>query len=128
METGERPRCQVLKRLDLSSTSGYLSSLEAEASNYGTPSCPWVIQADPGQRVRLKLLNFGRLAASPSRDCYEMVVVKEGERSRRSITSCEESSRDEAMFESEGSEVTVEFVTSTKLEKLPKFMIHYESE
>ena len=45
----------------LTSPTGNIGSITTAESGYGSDSCPWVIQADPGQRVSLTLLDFSSL-------------------------------------------------------------------
>ena len=38
--------------------SGYISSNTIVADGFGSVSCPWKLQALPGQRVNVTLINF----------------------------------------------------------------------
>ena len=45
----------------ITAPSGSIASVTTAESRYGSDSCPWVIQADPGQRVNLTLMDFSSL-------------------------------------------------------------------
>jgi len=39
-------------------TSGFLSSVVSAETGVGSPDCPWMVRARPGQRINVTLLNF----------------------------------------------------------------------
>ena len=45
----------------ITTPSGSIASVTTAESRYGSDSCPWVIQADPGQSVNLTLMDFSSL-------------------------------------------------------------------
>ena len=50
--------CRQRKRVILTAESGYITSHEAIQRGVGTSACPWVLEAQPGQKLMLELLNF----------------------------------------------------------------------
>ncbi len=52
--------CRTSDYLRVSSGAGYLSSGVTSRSGCGSASCPWVLEARPGQRVNVSLLDFSR--------------------------------------------------------------------
>lgn len=71
----ERKMCETSDYLKVATTSGYLSSEVTFESGCGTASCPWVIQAQPGQRINLTLLDFTagynvNTGSDPRKVCY----------------------------------------------------------
>ena len=52
--------CQTSDYLKVASGGGYLSSDVTQSSGCGTTSCPWVLEALPGQHINISLLDFSR--------------------------------------------------------------------
>jgi len=59
-------------------SSGVLASITAQELDIGTASCPWLIVAEPGQRINITLMDFAAYDRSPS-----LVVAAAPARSRR---------------------------------------------
>ena len=55
------PQCQY-GYATVSPPSGYLSSQAASEHGPGTPNCPWLIKAQPGQKINVTLLDFSLLS------------------------------------------------------------------
>ena len=55
--TGHCPGNQVIDA-SRDFNEGYLSSLVAAQSGYGSVDCPWTITAQEGQRINITLLDF----------------------------------------------------------------------
>jgi len=68
--------------------SGVIASYTSRALGVGTTvACPWVIEAQPGQRINLTLMSFADTRSSTS--CSEYAVV--AERSKyRDIVVCDQ--------------------------------------
>lgn len=66
MKTGSSQSCVVYGGQPVSPDFGFLSSLTTIESSgqFGTSSCPWMIDARPGQRINFTLFNFA--SQSPS--------------------------------------------------------------
>jgi hypothetical protein len=70
--TGSSGHCSAGRRRVLplnvaTGAVGYLSSSVADATGHGTPDCPWLLRAAPGQRINITLLEFDSTQAqSPS--------------------------------------------------------------
>jgi len=71
-----------------SGQSGVIASYTSRALGVGTTvACPWVIVAEPGQRINLTLMSFADVQSSTS--CSEFAVV--AERSKyRDIVVCDQ--------------------------------------
>jgi len=71
-----------------SGQSGVIASYTSRALGIGTTvACPWVIVAQPGQRINLTLMSFSDVETSTS--CSEFAVV--AERSKyRDIVVCDQ--------------------------------------
>ena len=59
VEAGSRSQCNSKRRLELTQPEGTIASQAAEERGFGTRRCPWVIKAQPGQRINITLLDFG---------------------------------------------------------------------
>ena len=58
--TTARPQvCHSSKFVKVTSPHGYLSSTVTTQTTCGSATTPWVVEAEPGQRVNLTLLDFG---------------------------------------------------------------------
>ncbi len=52
--------CTTSDYLKVTTGSGYLSSDVTQGTGCGTASCPWVLEALPGQHINISLLDFSR--------------------------------------------------------------------
>lgn len=148
---GSSYECQTRKHSPLTGPSGYLSSSVASRTSVGSPSCPWRIRVDPGQRINVTLLNFvsvwttsvsatetlatsglGPAAGSGKSGelCYDVAVIRDGN-AKRSVTACSSEARVHSVYVSAGSAIDVEFsVRNVVLLPVPtpsvQFLIYYE--
>jgi len=95
VETASLTDCQSKHRAATTTHSGYLASYMSSGSvGIGTPSCPWYISAQRGQRLNLTLFNFisptlatpGESAAKVVETCYHVGVVRDGPDRRQGVT------------------------------------------
>lgn len=147
--TGSKSSCQRDRQILLSGKEiGYIASVTSmEPGGYGTSSCPWKIETDPGQTIRLSLLSFGsrgladgdgpRTAGSDA--CYEVGEVREkggalggttiGERPT-AFSMCSDNGRtgerESVFFVSTGSDVTIQMKPPEVLKGLAPFIVKYE--
>ena len=56
----EKSMCQTSDYLRVTSAGGFLSSDVTQKSGCGSSSCPWVLEAQPGQQINISLLDFSR--------------------------------------------------------------------
>ena len=93
MNQCEKIICQNSDFLRLTSTEGYLSSTVTASNGCGSSTCPWQIEAKPGQTVNLTLWSFtgGRQTERrrPSSICRKLATITESGRSR-DLTDCAE--------------------------------------
>ena len=130
MTSAQRAQCDVLKYLQVTTSSGYLASIEAEEHDYGTVACPWLLHGSPGQTISLSLLNFAQRPehATQKGGCYELAVIYEGSESR-SITTCDGADgerRGSVIFKSVTNEVRLQMVSKEALKTLGKFLVKYK--
>jgi len=59
VKSGSSQVCSLYGGQPLSPDSGFLSSLTTMESGVGLASCPWLIDASPGQRINVTLYRFG---------------------------------------------------------------------
>jgi len=97
MSAGVRPRClsytggiqhpatsssppetdHLVVLTEVHGSSGVLASITTQELGVGTASCPWLIVAQPGQRINITLMDFAAYDRSPS-----LVVADAAARSR----------------------------------------------
>ena len=62
METGEQSQCTHQRQTKVHRPQGFLSSETAMATNYGSITCPWLIETHPGQSVNITMYHFKNLS------------------------------------------------------------------
>ena len=141
METASVSDCKSKHRADATSQSGYLASYTSSGSvGIGTPSCPWYIRAQRGQRLNLTLFNFisptaalpGQSAAKLVETCYHVGVVRDGPDRRQSVTACSNEPRQRTIIVSTSNTVSFEFsVRGLRVrpsDHQAHFLIHYDGQ
>jgi len=146
-----RQECQSDRPLVLTNRTGYLASLTSFETGCGSSDSPWSIEAQPGQRINLTLLDFSldsarrydpNVGESAARVCRVYATIKEkgsgvnsaeGERAasttaRRSITICGGESRVKTVHVSRDSVVEIRFIHSLSPPHTASFIIKFESE
>jgi len=58
VKSGTSQVCSLYGGQPLTPDSGFLSSVTTLESGVGLASCPWLIDASPGQRINVTLFNF----------------------------------------------------------------------
>ena len=117
----------------LTSQQGYLASDITKEHGLGSVRCPWLIKANPGQKVKLALYNFARSSkvipdmAPESRPdiCYEFASLRDNGK-EKSLTACGGEDRVNLIHISETNVVEVTFVSAALLRKLGTFLLKYE--
>ena len=57
--TTARPQvCHASKFIKVTNPHGYLASSVSAQSSCGSVTCPWVLEAEPGQKINLTLVDF----------------------------------------------------------------------
>ncbi len=129
--------------IQLTSSSGYISSLITKEMGLGSVHCPLVIKVDVGQTINLTLLNFIKALQSTDENnvkynsrrgdtCYELALIKEtdatkgGDVKRRPITVCAADERRRLIYTSISNELTVEITNRRLIDAVGPFVIKYE--
>ena len=126
--------CETSDYLKVSPSSGYLSSQVTWESGCGTARCPWVIQAQPGQRINITLMDFSggqsqlNSGAAARKVCYRYATLKESSSTTRDVTLCPGEDRNEAnhVYLSESNFLSVTLYTAEKEDELFYYAIKYE--
>ena len=109
--------------------AGYLASITTEETGCGTPQCPWLIRAQPGQRINITLINFSWERpedVSPSKRCTVYATIKE-ESAVKPTTVCSSQERELHVYTSLSNSVTLRIVGKDKGLKTPQqFLFKYE--
>ncbi len=101
----------------------------------GSIDCPWVITAEPGQKIHLHLYDFDtyysesgsyveKLGNEFSHTCHVYVIIKE---KSNTMTSCAEGVRERYVYTSTTNRVEIRVVTKKKIENVvqAQFMLKY---
>ncbi len=115
---------------------GYIGSTVTEEHNYGSVNCPWTIQADPGQRINVTVLNFGHntdqqapragsYGPNKMAVCFEVAEISEPE-NRKLVTLCGGDSRESSIFLSRSNEVKITLRGKQLLRSVGKFVFKYQ--
>ncbi len=59
VHSGSRMECNHNRKLVLRESEGTIASIVSQHHGMGTSRCPWIIQAKPGQRINITLVDFG---------------------------------------------------------------------
>ena len=148
VETGNRAHCHSHQVLRVSGSSfGYLASVITEKHNLGSVHCPWVIEAQPGQRINITLINFARtseLLAGGSTGggsqvdgyggpkqrldiCFELAVVSDAI-DKKTVTICGGDARETVAYISKTNVAEVQIINRKMLKSIGMFLLKYESE
>lgn len=138
MATSTRTECSKKKQLVITSGSGYIASTVTKLlGGLGSVNCPWVVRAQPGQRISLSLLNLFRSEDSfnllPGFEdslgrpdvCYEFASLRDGGQVK-SLTSCGGEDRVSNVYLSRSNEIKIQFVNPNVLETLGTYLLKYE--
>ena len=99
-------------------------------SGYGTDSCPWLIQAQPGQRINITLLDFAiDTETKPTRPidyCRAYAIIRDHQ-TGRSTTVCGGHVRESVVYLSQSNSVEVRIIRTAKRDDVDHFLLKYES-
>ncbi len=127
--------CRGSDFIRLSEPQGYISSAVTEDLQLGSSMCPWMIQAQPGQKIIITLLDFAlwvpnrkttaRHPPETSGICHIYANIKERTMAG-SVTVCGGDQRERTIYTSETDSVQIE-VANMKLSKnVAYFLFKYE--
>jgi len=146
VERGERSSCDRYRAIKSTAVSGYFTSTSAEERGPGSSVCPWMIEAQPGQRINVTLYSFADIASDAAANrrpagshgirrpgygplrpdvCFEIAVLRDG-RTRKPVTVCGDEDRQVALLLSENNVVSIEMPNPTLVQSLGTFVFHYQ--
>ncbi len=109
---------------------GIIASVVVGELQSGSRPCPWVIQAQPGQKINITLLDFGSteedmgVGFRPS--CFKYGIIRERDFSSPTII-CSDRVRERNLYLSQTNRVEIQFEQGQHAEKTPHFLIKYNS-
>lgn len=132
VSTGDYSQCRRQHYMLLPPSRGFISSHAAQEFGYGA-SCPWRIQASPGQRINLTLFDFtSRLALEDSLTggtqrtyCRKYAMLQE-EGKGRETPLCGGLERVRNVYISEGPVLDIRMLTTQVPNEDIYFAIKYE--
>ena len=136
METGANQLCRTTPYINVSSQSGYLSSLVTSETSLGSDPCPWVIRLDPGQRINVTLYDFTLhdpfntndvTATSEQRAfCHKYAVIRERSAVTRETTVCGGEQRIKNVYLSASNVLEIHLSRYNSPKKAAYFLLRYE--
>ncbi len=114
----------------LPASHGFVSSHVAYESGCGSVSSPWLLEASPGQRIRVSLLDFGWDPSLPADQAPSSHCSLYGYISERSIninmTLCGGRSRQSQVYTSTSGSLQIQIVRNPAEETSSRFLLQYE--
>ena len=136
--TVPKPLCRACGNgtiLQAATPGGYLGSITVEENNCGSASCPWILQALPGQKLNITLLDFAMSSRRDSNNdnshfgipeiCYKYAVIKERNK-KKNTTVCGGQERERSMYLSDTNSVHIEVAAGRRGGNFGYFLLHYE--
>ena len=116
---------------------GYLGSITVEENNCGSSSCPWILQALPGQKLNITLIDFA-MSSGSGRDpntgtghlsipeiCYKYAVIRERGK-KKDTTICGGQEREKFVYQSDSNSVHIEVAGGRRGGNFGYFLLQYE--
>ena len=145
VEQGEKSLCDRQRAIKSTAMSGYFTSALSEERGQGSSLCPWIIEAQPGQRINVTLYSFAGLASDavnrrhedghgrrrpdygPLRPdvCFEIAVMRDGD-ARKPVTVCGDEHRQVPLLWSENNVVSIEMPNPKLVQSLGTFVFYYQ--
>jgi len=139
---GERSWCDRQRAIKSTAKSGYFTSTLAEERGPGSALCPWMIEAQPGQRINVTLYSFAELASDAVNErhdartrpgygplrpdvCFEIAVLRDGDL-RKPVTVCGDENRQVPLLWSTNNVVSIELSNPKLVQSLGTFVFHYQ--
>jgi hypothetical protein len=117
----DQQACRSCDYVKLTSTSGYISSLVTEETGCGSPDCPWLIEANPGQTIKVRLMDYARPeienGQSPGLDMCRVYAVLKEESTRKSVTICGGNQRQVDVYTTTGNSLGVRILGKNNMEE-----------
>ena len=122
-------QCNSHQPIPVGSQEGFISSQVTDKTGCGSPSTPWVIEAKPGQRINVTLVDFGALSMDDDQlhqDCssvYGYITDNSGS----NYTICAQVSRKKLIYHSKSSSIQIRILPGGQRKNDARFLVHYES-
>ena len=121
--------------LNVAGPSGYIANAATERFGYGSSRCPWVIKAQPGQRINVTLVDFSQMGpqedastgAVRPRYCREYAMMRET-KTVRSIVVCDGDPPQKHIYISDGHVVEIELEKNDSPDANFRFLLQYEGQ
>ncbi len=124
--------CRTPGPVKVSATSGFISSRITDDTGCGSVSSPWLLEASPGQRISVSLLDFGWDPSLPADQAPSSHCSLYGYISERSInvnmTLCGGRSRQSQVYTSTSGFLQIQIVSSAAARENAHFLLQYEGE
>ena len=126
--------CEGSDYLKLTEPSGVLSSSVVADTQCGSPSCPWVLQARPGQHYNLTLLDFSHLDEARVQEsskgaarnlCHRYLTVREGDVDKDVTTCSQKYTRESHIFTSSSNSIQLTLYTAGSTSNI-QYLIKYQ--
>ena len=113
VRSGNKQACAIFGGQPVSpDTPGFLASVTAAETGVGMSTCPWLIEAQSGQKVNLTLFSFGSAVGDHRTTgitgvtgCDWTIVVKEDSNVTVQLPGCSGLSREKLVYTSRGNGV-----------------------
>ena len=142
---GDKSLCDRHRAIKSTAMSGYITSTLADERGVGSSQCPWIIEAQSGQRINITLYSFAQAPSDtvnrrheegqgktrpgygPLRPdvCFEIAVLTDGD-VRKPVTVCGDENRQVPLLWSEHHVVGVEIPNLKLVQSLGTFVFHYQ--
>ena len=123
-------QCQT--PIALTNRTGFLASVTSDETGCGNADTPWAIQAHPGQRINITLIDFtpdsSRVLTSSDgvrRTCRVYATVREG-KGHRSSTICGGNGRVRTVLVSKNDAVEIRIISSQHPAKPINFILMFQ--
>ena len=108
--------------MDITGTEGYISrALSTAESGRGSPECPWILSALPGQRINITMIDF---QPRDSSTCHYLGHMKDLH-TNQDKRICKSSTRERHLYVSTGTEIQVQLKTLASDES-EDFLLYYK--
>ena len=133
MITRDKQDCQNHKPMVITNQTGYLASITSVETGCGTSDAPWLIEALPGQRINVTLVDFApegsTVVSGPTdgltRICRVYATIREGS-GKRSITICGGESRLKSVHVSLENAIEIRIINNYHPPKPINFLLKFE--
>ena len=100
-------------------TAGSIASSVVYTSRHGGIICPWVIEAEEGQRINISIMDFGSpMAESYAATCHIYANIIEYASPSTTIL-CSGTEREKVVYLSSSSRVEIQFIDDTGESTIP---------